>query len=382
MNDQELRGTVLFAGGGTGGHLFPGIAIAEQLADMAPGVASRFLCSTRPGDSQMLAQEQVAGSAISFTPVPAQPFGLWPRTLARFLMSWGASVRCVRDEIGQATRGGPVVVVAMGGFVAAPAARAAGNVKCQVVMVNLDASPGRANRWIAGRASRVLTAAVVSGYDWEVVRPIVRRAAMAPGDAQMCRKQLGLEPDRPTLFITGASLGARSINEFAAAFVKSPLGGVALRDGGWQVLHQTGKGEGAKYAEIYKEARIPARVVSFSRDMGCAWGAADCAVSRAGAGSVAEAWSNQVPTMFMPYPYHADQHQRLNALPLANAGAAVLTQDRVDPGDNLREAGALLLLLLNDAAKRGAMRQALTALGPADGAPRIARVLCEALKAG
>lgn len=372
---SELKGTVLFAGGGTGGHIFPGLAIAEQLAGFAPNVMTRFLVSTRPGDAEMLALEQASGSPISFAAIPAQPFGIAPRALLKFLGSWGIAVRAGREEIDRAGRSGPVVVAAMGGFVAAPVVRAAQRAGVPIVMVNLDAAPGRANRWISGRAAEVFTAADVGGRHstWTRVPPIVRKAAQAPGTAEECRKLLGLDPHRPTLLVTGASLGARSINEFAGAFVETH--GQWLAQEGWQIFHQTGKGEYEWLKDKYAQARIPARVSAFLSAMGQAWGAADCAVSRAGAGSVAEAWSNRVPTIFMPYPYHADQHQRLNAMPLVDGGGAMVVQDQIDAARNMQEAGNALLSLLKDQALREKMRGSLRKLGPTDGASRIAKAL-------
>jgi UDP-N-acetylglucosamine--N-acetylmuramyl-(pentapeptide) pyrophosphoryl-undecaprenol N-acetylglucosamine transferase len=109
--------------------------------------------------------------------------------------------------------------------------------------------------------------------------------------------------------------------------------------------------------------------------MGVAWGAADAALSRAGAGSVAEAWCNRVPTLFMPYPYHKDQHQRLNVARLVEAGAGIVCEDQVDRDSNINRNGAALLALVTDVEKRAAMREALIKLGPADGASRVAETL-------
>ncbi len=368
--------TILFAGGGTGGHLFPGLAIAECVMEECPDARIRFLCSERPGDAEMLRAERLNNKPVEFVQIPAQPFSLRPKAIMKFLGHWGKSVRAGRAEIAAArASGNRVIVVAMGGFVAAPVVQAARVERCPVVMVNLDATPGRANGWIARHAVKVLTAAAVEGRSWEVIPPIVRRAAHAPGSPAECRRRLGLDPERPTLFVTGASLGARSINQFLMAFVEAHA--QVLRDGGWQVIHQTGKSDTEELSAVYNSARIAACVQPFFREMGLAWGAADMAVSRAGAGSVAEAWCNRVPTVFLPYPFHSDQHQKRNAQPLVAAGAAVMATDQVDPGANMRSAAPVVLALLQDRDRRNALCGALRALGPTDGARRAARVVLQ-----
>lgn len=365
---------ILFAGGGTGGHIFPGLAIAECLHKSNPHIAISFLCSRRPGDAEMLRAERLAGEPVAFDPIPAQPFVLRPRGLVRFVGSWGGSVRRARELIRTAKANhGRVVVVAMGGFVAAPVVQAARVERCPVIMVNLDATPGRANRWIAKHASFVFTAARVPDSGWTLVPPIVRSAARAPGSAAHCRRTLGLDSDRPVLLVTGASLGAQTINRFMIAY--SGECGQELRDGGWQVVHQSGKSDIEELRIAYKNARVDAVVEPFFREMGLAWGCAEMAISRAGAGSVAEAWCNQVPTVFLPYPFHADQHQKLNALPLETAGAAMLAEDLIEPRKNLSAVGPVLSGMLKDAQARARMRGALACLGPADGAERVAQTI-------
>lgn len=359
--------TFLFAGGGTGGHIYPALAIAEQFAG-APDVRWSVLCSLRPLDAEILSDEHAP-----FSPLPARPFGLSPRTFLRFLWNWGDSVRAARQSIAEARRLGPVHVVAMGGFVAAPAVRAARAERVPVTLVNLDAVPGRANRMIAKSASACFTAAHVDSSNWTFIPPIVRRAALAPGSPQHCRKALGLDPDRPTLFVTGASQGARSINDLLAALIREHRETFLTHR--WQVIHQTGKGEVDTTRQAYADAGVPAVVGPYFKAMGLPWGAADLAISRAGAGSVAEAWANSVPTLFFPYPYHKDQHQRENAKPLIEAGAALLLNDFIDAARNTRDHAPAILNLLQRADERTRMRSAFATLPKADGAVRVASFL-------
>ena len=362
--------TFLFAGGGTGGHLFPGLAISEQLSAQCgdAGIKAVFACSTRPLDTEILRAQ-----SVEFHPISAEPFGLSPRRFLKFAMSWGGAVRASRDLIRAQLKSGPVHVVAMGGFVAAPFAQAARAENIPVTLVNLDAVPGRANRWIAKRAAAIFTSAEVNLPGWTVVPPIVRKQATPPGPPALCRERLKLDPHHPTLLVTGASQGAKSINDFLIAMLERSRD-VFLAHA-WQVIHQTGKGEADRVRAAYRAAEVPALVTPFLDDMGAAWGAADLAVSRSGAGSVAEAWSSNVPSIFLPYPYHKDEHQRINALPLERCGACIIAKDLIDAGPNVDTIGPRLTDLLAHADKRAAMRSAFTALGPADGAARIARSL-------
>lgn len=359
-------GTTIFAGGGTGGHLYPGLAIAEQIRWQRPDEAVLFLCSTREIDARILREEEA-----TFEPIPAAPFAVSPGRLAAFAGSWRRAVKRARELMRDAMPRGPVRVVAMGGFVAAPCVWAARGLGLPVTLVNLDASPGLANRWIARRAGRAVTSATVDGRDWTVIPPIVRSAAVSPGAAGACRSGFGLHPEKPTLLVTGASQGAASINEVMERIAQDRPELLA----GWQVIHQTGQREHEGLARAYEKAGIPAVVRAYLSPMGPAWGAADAAISRAGAGSVGEVWANRVPTIFLPYPYHKDQHQKKNAEPLVRCGGAVVLEDRIGAEANAPQLTTTLAGLLRNPARLAAMRAALEGLGPADGARRAAEII-------
>jgi UDP-N-acetylglucosamine--N-acetylmuramyl-(pentapeptide) pyrophosphoryl-undecaprenol N-acetylglucosamine transferase len=372
--------TILFAGGGTGGHLFPALAIAEQVLDLSPKTLVRFLCSDRPLDAEILGAEKLASAPVEFEVIPAKPFGAHPLRLAKFAWAWGSAVRAGRAAIVAAKVKGPVWVVAGGGFVAAPVVQAARAENVPVLMLNLDAVPGRANQWIARHAKKVVTTMRVAGHTspgsdetWELIPPIVRRAAISSMPQAQCRELLGLRLDRPTIFVTGASQGAKSINQFMGALATKFAD--ELQRSGWQILHQTGKFDEAELRTAYQRAGVAHEIRGFFREIGQAWGAADIAVSRAGAGSVAEAWANRVPTVFLPYPYHKDEHQKHNAAPLVESGGAVLVKDHIDAAKNLDDAGIAVMELVRNTSKRAAMRAGLERLGEADGAKRVAGML-------
>ena len=365
---------VIFAGGGTGGHLYPALAIAEQLTELNDKVESVFFCSTRPLDARILTEE-----SARFVAIPARPFSLRPLALAGFIRTWSGVVRRCRRQLRQESQNGKTIVVAMGGFVSAPVVAAARKERIPVVLVNLDATPGRANRWVAKRSKQIFTAAEVRGFPlWQRIRPIVRWAAIADGDRQFCRREIGLDPDLKTLLVTGASQGARTINRLMMALIENKRSAFD----GWQVIHQCGPVATTKdslderaIADAYEKAGIRAVVKPLFREMGRVFGASDLAIGRCGAGSVADTWANRVPSVFLPYPYHRDQHQRLNALPLEKAGCAMIVQDRIEAPLNEADAGVVLLSLMADDARREAMREKLRELGPADGAGVVAQAI-------
>ena len=359
--------TIAFAGGGSGGHLSPGLAIAERMTDAAPSVRALFLCSTRAIDAQMLGD-----AGVDFRPVPSEGFSWKPRGLWRFLSMYAAgrqvARRILREERVEH-------VVSLGGFVTGPVTAAARSLGIPVTLVNLDASPGLANRLVARRATRVISACETPGrpgFAEAIVGMPLRRAAVAPAGRAECRGRLGLDPVRPCLLVTGASQGASSLNSFMVAFALKNRSLLAH----WQVLHLAGAKGSPSAAELdaaYGRAGVKALVLPFLNEMGLAWGAAELALSRAGANSVAEAEANGVPTVFVPYPYHRDLHQEANARPLVDAGAAVLAHDRLDVAGNMAAIGEPLAALLADGRLRDEMENALRARPQVDAADAIAR---------
>tara|TARA_R110002167_G_scaffold83673_1_gene227091 strand:- start:9838 stop:10953 length:1116 start_codon:yes stop_codon:yes gene_type:complete len=361
------RGFV-FVGGGTGGHLYPALAIIEELEKIDAGVKTHIVCSERRIDSAIL-----ESTGVAFSTIPATSPSGGVRGVLRFVKRWGPSVRGVRGVIrAMKQEGREVVVVSMGGFVSAPSAMAARAEKCELVLVNLDAVPGKANRWIGKRADRAMTAARVRGFDaWVETRPIVR-GFVGARDKSRAIEEFGLDVDRRTVLVTGGSQGARSVNRMMVEMAKKHSDAFD----GWQVLHQVGGGgDGEEVADGYRDAGVRAVVVEYIEEMGAALEVADLAVGRCGAGTVGECWAAGVPAVFLPYPYHKDEHQKHNAAVLVEAGAAVVRTDLIDPAKNVDAHGGAMVEILTDRARLAAMRDAYRVLGDADGAAVIARSL-------
>ena len=178
---------------------------------------------------------------------------------------------------------------------------------------------------------------------------------------------------KPVLLVTGASSGAQTINQ---AMMELAQRG-ALVD--WKVLHLTGLGKADKVRETYEHYGVESDVREYVDAMGTAWAQADLAISRAGAGSVGEAVMNGVPTIFLPYPYHRDQHQRYNAKPYAEIGGAVVVRDEINPIFNADCLAKQLAAFASDPQRLDMMRQVLQVHAVPDGAAVIARAIREYL---
>ena len=357
---------VYFAGGGTGGHIFPNVAIVQRVGAMGRSITPHFLVSNRDIDQRLLDPLGYDATALIASPFTAHPLRM-PRFARNFL---AAQRQCLR--LFERLR--PAAVVATGGFVSAPAVKAAARCGIPVALVNLDAVPGRANRWCAKDATEVFTAYAEAGLPRaQRIGVPLRREAAERVDADKARWELGLRPGVETVLITAGSQGASTINRMAMEMAGRAAHRRAFQ--GRQVLHLSGREMRDEVAAAYEKAGVTARVEAFCERMGLAWSAATIAVSRAGAGSVAEAWRHAVPTIFMPYPFHKDEHQKRNAEPLVNAGGAMLLRDRVDPAANVAEVAGPLTTLLEGEARRSKMSDAAAASRPPDGAEAVVKWL-------
>jgi UDP-N-acetylglucosamine--N-acetylmuramyl-(pentapeptide) pyrophosphoryl-undecaprenol N-acetylglucosamine transferase len=345
----------VFAGGGTGGHLYPGIAVAHALRAREPDAAITFMTTSRPLDRDLLAPTD-----FNQQPQNVQPFTMHPLHLPRFLLAWQRSVSAAKRWL-RANR--PRAVLGLGGYAAGPPVVAAAALGIRIALLNPDAVPGRANRHLARRADLVV-------LQWDVSRdlfpPAVScrtlgcpiRAAFAQPDPAAGRRQFGLAAGRPVLLVTGASQGAHTVNQ--AVLRVWPTFHHAHPD--WQLLHLTGPAAEAQVQAAYAQAGAPAQVLSFTHDMPLALATADLVVSRAGASTLAELTALGKPSILLPYPYHKDRHQHANAQVLVDQGAALLLEDRLDADRNEPPLRAALDRLA-DAQTRGAMAQAAASLG-------------------
>ena len=275
---------------------------------------------------------------------------------------------------------GAKAMVATGGFVSGPSVAAAKKAGIPIALVSLDAVPGKSNRWSARSATKIFSA-----YDTpmlknaDVVSVPLRRSVVATATPEEAREALGLKPDVPTLLVFGGSQGGGTINQAFIEIAKRNPAQSPFKGGTWQILHLAGESDREAVAEQYELHNIPGKVLGFCGEMGLAWAAASLCVCRSGAGSVAEGWANAVPMLFLPYPFHKDDHQRMNALPAVKCGGGLLLQDQTDPKQNADELLGPLRGIMPNTSRLAQMRRALEENQPPDGAEAIAEWVVESL---
>ena len=368
----------LLAGGGTGGHIYPGFAVAEAVRALDPAARIDFACTTRALDRPIL-----KGWNGRILVQPIQPFAVRPMGFLKFTLGWWRTKFLVRRWLKENKIVG---VLGLGGFGSGAAVYAASKLGLRTAFLNPDFVPGRANAWLSEYSEKIFVQ--FAGTQQYFHRPVevvgvplrsnICRLA-GPDRADLRRQALtefGLDPAKKTLVIMGGSTGARSLN---SAAVKA-LGELADRmAGAWQVLHVTGSAdyERVRAGETYHTlAGVTVKTAPYTDRMDLAWAMADAAICRAGAITLAELTAAQVPSVLLPYPYHRDNHQAKNADVLVRAGAAVMvTDDKVagpETVGNLRDA---LARILCDETVRSSMVQSAATLRRVDAAERVARWL-------
>lgn len=370
----------LMAGGGTAGHLQPALAVAEALAGFGHDRASiEFVGSSRGQDRTAL-----GGRGFPVTLLPGR--GIVRSTRPRDIASNAAAV----VELAAAAVGGlvvvararPRVVVSVGGYASVPAAGAAVLFGVPLVLVNVDAVPGAANR-LFGRLARAaavgwegsgLPRAVVTGTP---VRAEIAGVTRGPDDQRRARRELGLPPDRPTVAVFGGSLGARQVNRAVDGLAERWAGRtdrsiyhiVGKRDWGTTEGRDDagpGRGRGAGPPGLAL-VRVP-----YQERMASVYAAADVVVCRAGAMTVAELAAAGVPAVLVPLPGAPGDHQTANARVLERVGAAVVVADRECDGEYL---ATTLDCLFEHAGAVAAMARAAASLGRPQAAADAAAVV-------
>jgi UDP-N-acetylglucosamine--N-acetylmuramyl-(pentapeptide) pyrophosphoryl-undecaprenol N-acetylglucosamine transferase len=359
--------SIAIACGGTGGHLFPGLSVAEKLLHRKCAVT--LMISPKEVDQE--AVKSASGMEIVTLPAIGLQRGSEFAFLKGFKKSYGASRRLFKTSP-------PDAVLAMGGFTSAPPILAGKQLGAQTFLHESNTIPGRANRWLSWVVNRAFV-----GFESAAGRLNNRkititgtpvRASFRPRDAAGCRAELGFDPHRPLLLVMGGSQGASGINDLV---IKS-LPTLAKLAPNLQWLHLAGPNDSEKVKQAYSELKLKAMVHPFFSGMELALGAATAAISRAGASSLAELVTMRVPAVLVPYPAATDNHQLHNARAFAATGAAQIVEQEGATAEAMAEQ---IIGIVNCPTTRQKMQNGLAQWQSPRAAEEIADAMLEAVRA-
>lgn len=341
---SELR--VIISGGGTGGHIFPAVSIANAIKTLRPDAKILFV-----GAQGRMEMQRVPAAGYEIEGLPIRGFlrPLWRLGNIGVALDYLRSKWLAKKLL---RRFKPQVAVGVGGYASSAALGAANSLGIPTLLQEQNSYAGLANKTLAKNAAKICVAyegmerffpadkIMLTGNP---VRQQLLSTTISHDDAV---RSFGLDPSKKTVLIVGGSLGARTLNESVMQHLD------LIRQSGVQFIWQTGKYYSAEISERMKGQNIPNLIVTdFISDMGAAYKAADIVVSRAGAGSISEFCLLGKPVILVPSPNVAEDHQTRNAMALVNKQAALYVKDV--------EAAKLLLPLAVDTVKDDTKLQSL-----------------------
>ncbi len=356
---------ILIAGGGTGGHVFPGIAVAEELRAHHPGVEVVFVGGPRGIEATAVPEAKFRLLTLSTAGFPRRQPWRWPGAACINVFGlFQAFAILLRER--------PRAVLGTGGYVSGPVSFAARVLGIPLLLQEQNSIPGVTNRLLSRIANEVHLSFLEARShfprrDHLKVTGNPVRAHILSGDREPSLREFKLSTAKPTLFIFGGSLGAKRINAAAVDALRRLKGRVDV-----QCILQTGKEDHEATKALVAAEQLPAIVLPFVKKMHLAYAAADLVVCRAGAMTLAEIAVCGRPSILVPYPYAAHDHQRVNAQNLADRGAAVVIEDADLTGERLAKEIAHLLA---DRTALSRMSANARLFARPDAAARLARAL-------
>ena len=374
-----MSATVIFAGGGTGGHLYPALNIAAALRELRPEVRTLFVGARRGVESRVLPAKGVEHVLLPLQPIQrSRVWRNWRLVPAMGGAVWGLSRLMVRTK--------PALVVGTGGYASGPACGWALLVGVPIALQEQNSFPGLTTRWLSRFARQVhlgfpeAASHLNPGSRTEVLEhgnPIEPPATDV--DRAEARRFFGLRPDSTVLLVVGGSQGARAVNEALAGALERVAAGEAERPSSLEILWATGPAHidaiRGRLAPLGVDGWVHA--VGYIDAMPKALASADLAVSRAGAMGTAELLAWGIPSILVPLPTAAADHQTHNARALAAFGAAIALEEREMTPARL---WSDVVALAGDASRRGAMAGRARERARPEAARRIAADLVRILE--
>jgi UDP-N-acetylglucosamine--N-acetylmuramyl-(pentapeptide) pyrophosphoryl-undecaprenol N-acetylglucosamine transferase len=351
--------TVLVAAGGTGGHLFPGIAVADELVRRDGATRVVFAGTARGLETRLVPR---AGYALELLPIlPLNGIGLARMLKGLVVLPWG-----LLRSLLLVLRLRPAAVLGIGGYAGGPVTLLAALVGVRAVILEPNAKPGFTNRVLKPFA-RAAACAYEETRDAFGRKGVLTGNPVRGGFASLPRKE---HREPMTLLAFGGSQGSRVLNRALVAALPHLPGAERLR-----IVHQTGPAMREEVEAAYRAASRPGEVVAFLDDMEARVAAADLVLARSGATTCAELTVAGRASILVPFALAADDHQRTNARALEAAGAARMLEEKDLSGESL---GGAVRALVDAPARLRAMDEAARRLGRPDAAARVADLLLPA----
>lgn len=348
---------VIFAGGGSGGHLFPGIALAQEFQTREQQAELLFVGTARGLETKVLPQQGFPLKTIRCGPLSG--LGPWAKLKALLLLPAAllSSIKVLRGF-------GPDLVLGLGGYASGPVVTAAWLLGIDVAICEQNLVPGLANRLLGRLAKKVFVSFPETAAAFPQGKAIFTGNPVRNGFTSITRERKNGSPF--TILVLGGSQGAKSVNAAVVAALRELR---PLKDSIY-LIHQTGEADREEIAEEYRKEGFPGLVTPFIQDMAAAYQRADLVVARAGATTQAELCAAGLPSILIPYPFAAGDHQRINARNLAAKEAAVMVEPEELSGETLARS---ILALLRD---RPRLEQ-MSARARAFSRPQAARVIVD-----
>ena len=326
--DKELR--IIVSGGGTGGHIFPAVSIANAIKAKHPEAKILFV-----GAEGRMEMQRVPAAGYEIKGLPIKGFNR-AHLLKNIsvLLDLVKSLRLARRIIKEFK---PQVAVGVGGYASGATLYECSKMGIPCLIQEQNSYAGVTNKILRNRVQKICVA--YDGMDRffpadKIIKtgnPVRQNVLNSPLSKEEARKQFGLEPDKKTILIVGGSLGARTMNESVQQHLD------LVKESGIQFIWQTGKYYNAKIMDFMKGKELPnLKILDFVSDMGAAYKAADLVISRAGASSISEFQLIGKPVILVPSPNVAEDHQRKNAMALVNRHAALYVEDAEAPDKLLK----------------------------------------------
>lgn len=361
---------VIISGGGTGGHIFPAISIGNELKRLHPDMEILYVGAKGGMEMRLVPQAGykiepvwISGIMRSMSLKNIGKNLVFPLKLVISLLQSRKIVRKFR----------PAVVVGVGGYASGPLGRAAASMGIPLVLCEQNAYPGITNKWLAPKASRILLGNEAASKYFDASKSKITgnpvRDTLRHGDRQKAIQSLGLDPNKKTVLSLGGSLGAKTLNDAIEqhldAFIENDI----------QLIWQCGKRYHEELsARVKKHPLI--HLMPFIEDMPSVYAVADLVISRAGGSTISELILLSKPSILVPSPNVAEDHQTKNALSLVDRGAAILVKD-VDAKDQLVKE---TIDLLGNPQKMAEVQQGIDQVEKHDAAHEIAMEILSLIK--